>query len=169
MIQAAPGKDQASSWLKQAAGAAQLRKVVQAAPTHLSAKLLLEYAEGRAPAMLSLTGSIEAIDREAYEVLQAIRSSKASGNLSGIRQDKLGDAVYRLRRMRARMHPDTRPLLDSMEQFSVVIRTFLANPPRTVAFMSKAVTGIQEAGNTVDRQYQALRDNPEVMAELMKE
>ena len=169
VIQAAPPKDKAGPWLKQAAVTAQLRKVVQAAPTHLSAKLLLEYAEGRAPTVLSLTGSIEAIDRESFEVLQAIRSSRTGGSFSGIRQDKLGDAIYRLRRMRTQLHPGTRRLLDSMESFSSIIRTFLGNPPRTAAFINKAVEGIRAAGNTVDQQYQALRNNPEVMAELMKE
>ena len=71
--------------------------------------------------------------------------------------------------MRTQLHPGTRQLLDSMETFSVVIRTFLTNPPRTAAFINRAITGIREAGSTVDRQYQALRNNPKVMAELMKE
>ena len=169
VIQAAPPVVKAGPWVKQPAVANQLRKVLQAAPNHLSAKLLLEFSEGRAPTQLSLAGSIEAIERESFEVLDAIRSSKTGGNLSGIRKDKLGDAVFRLRRMRNQMHPGTRPLLDSMETFSATIRTFMGNPPRTAVFYNKAVEGIRTAGNTVDMHYQQMRNNPEVMAELMKE
>jgi hypothetical protein len=166
VIQVAPPKEKAGPWLKQPAVAAQLRKVVKAAPHHLSAKLLLEYAEGRAPVLLSLTGSIESIDRESYEVLQAVKASKEGGKISGIRQDKLGDAIYRFRRVRGMLHADTRPLLDSMEAFSVSIRNFLSNPPRSIAFHNKAVEGIPAGGATVDRYYEVLRNNPEVMAEL---
>ncbi len=169
ITQLAPPGPKAAPWLKQQVVANQLRKVLQAAPHHLSAKLLLEYAEGRSPSQLSLAGSIEAIERESYDVLEAIRSSKSGGNLSGIRKDKLGDAVFRLRRMRTQMHPGTRSLLDSMETFSSLIRTFLSNPPRTVMIHNKAVENIRAAGAIVDQQYQQLRNNPEVVAELMKE
>ncbi|MES2467207.1 MAG: S16 family serine protease [Verrucomicrobiota bacterium] len=169
IIKAAPPKAQALAWIRQAAVATQLRKVIAAAPHHLSARLLLDFAEGRASAILSLTGSLEAIDREGQEVLQAIRVSLKQQNLSGIRKDGLGDALFRLRRLRGQMHPETRPLLDSMENYSRLVRAFLSNPPRTEAFISKAVSGIQSAGSLVDQQYRALKANPEVMAELMTE
>jgi len=50
-----------------------------------------------------------------------------------------------------------------------MIRNFFANPPRTGAFVLKAIESIHSAGSLVDEQYNALRANPEVAAELMKE
>ncbi len=169
IIKAAPPKEKAAAWVKMPAVAAQLRKVLAAAPHHLSAKLLLEYAEGRAPAMLSLTGSIEVIETESSDVLKSIRTSLKDNSLSGLKKDTLGDAVYRLKRLRTRMHPETRPLLDSMEAFSTQVRAFLTNPPRTSVMVNRAAENISAAGSLVDQHYEALRANPEVMAELMKD
>jgi|GEM_PF-1146622 len=169
IIKAAPAKDKVGAWVKMPAVTAQLRKVTAAAPHHLSASLLLDYAEGRGKQTLSLSGSIEVIDREAHEVLAAIKTSAKEMNLSGIKKDGIGDSIYRLKRLRPIMHPETRRLLDSMDSFGAMIRNFFANPPRTGAFVLKAIESIHSAGSLVDEQYNALRANPEVAAELMKE
>jgi hypothetical protein len=162
-------KERAPSWAKLPAVASQLRKVVSAAPHHLSARLLLEYSEGRLPATLSLAGSIEAIDRESGDVIAAIREASANRNLGGLKKDSLGDTVYRLRRLRPIMHPETRRLLDSIESFSSIIRNILSNPPRSATTAQKASDSIAEAGGIVQSENQKLRTNPEVVAELMKE
>ena len=169
IIKAAPAKEKAPAWVKMPAVAAQLRKVTAAAPHHLSARLLLEYAEGRAPAMLSLAGSIEVIESETSDVLKSINTTLKDSSLSGLKKDGLGDAVYRLKRLRTRMHPETRPLLDSMEAFSMQVRAFLASPPRSATMFNRAAQGISSAGSLVDENFKSLRANPEVMAELMKE
>jgi hypothetical protein len=67
------------------------------------------------------------------------------------------------------MHPETRPLLDSMEAFSRQVRAFLASPPRSATLFNRAAQGISSAGSLVDENFKSLRANPEVMAELMKE
>jgi len=77
--------------------------------------------------------------------------------------------IYRLKRLRPIMHPETKRLLDRMDSFGTLIRSFLTIPPRTGAFGCKAIEGIRPAGSLVDEQYHALRADPEVAVELMKE
>ncbi|MDB6069680.1 MAG: Sporulation protease LonB, partial [Verrucomicrobiales bacterium] len=168
IIKAAPPGPQLAAWLKLPGVVGQLRKVVAAAPHHISAKLLLEFAEARGPQSMSLAGSLEAIDFEAGDLMDAVKSSIGSMGLSGIKEDKLGDAVFRLSRIRAKMHPETRPLLDSIENFSKVVRGFLNNPPNSAAYANKAVEAIQTASSKVSQAERALKSKPEVVAELMR-
>lgn len=77
--------------------------------------------------------------------------------------------IYRLKRLRPIMHPETKRRLDRMDSFGTLIRSFFTNPPRTGAFVFKAIEGIRPAGSLVDEQYHALRADPEVAVELMKE
>ncbi len=162
-------KQRAAAWTKLPAVAAQLRKVVKAAPHHLSARLLLEYSEGRSPGTLSLAGSLEAMDLESGDLIAAIREASANRNLGGLKKDSLGDTVFRLRRLRPILHPETRRLLDSIESFSTLVRNIMANPPRSAPFAQKAYDSITVAGALVQSENQKLRANPEVVAELMKE
>lgn len=148
----------------------QLEKVLQAAPDHLSARLLWDYAVGRDKLIMSLAGSIECIDREASEVLNSVKESALEiEKISGIKKDSLGGAIFRLRRLRAQLHPQTRPLLDSMETFSSTVRTIFENPPRSPVFIDKARNTIIQTGTAVQSEYQKLRSDPAVVAELMNE
>lgn len=168
IIKAAPTGPQLAAWIKLPGVVGQLRKVVAAAPHHLSAKLLLESAEARGPQSMSIAGSLEAIDFEAGDLMDAVKSSIGSMGLSGLKEDKLGDAVFRLSRIRGKMHPETRPLLDSIENFSKVVRGFLNNPPNSAAYANKAAEAIQAASNKVSLAERALKSKPEVVAELMR-
>lgn len=168
IIKTAPTGPQLSAWLRLPGVVGQLRKVVAAAPHHLSAKLLLEAAEARGAQNMSLAGSLEAIDFEAGDLMDAVKSSIGSMGLSGIKEDKLGDAVFRLSRIRGKLHPETRQLLDSIENFSKVVRGFLNNPPNSAAYANKAAEAIRAASDKVSLAEKVLKSKPEVVAELMR-
>lgn len=169
IIQAQIPADRAPTWVKLPAVTAQLKKVVELAPHHLSARLLLDYASGK-DKTLSLVGSLEFIDRETGDLLPAVNEAVNNmGQINGIKKDSLGNMVYRLRRARGLMHPETRPLIDSVERFSNTVRTILDNPPRTQTFAVKAQATIQSAATQVQAEYHRLRTNPEITAQMMNE
>ena len=156
------------TWIRQPAVLGRLRKVAGNAPNHLSASILLEFAEGGSSLTMSLAGSIQKIEAEAASLLAAIPQAKGS-NLSGLRDDGLGDAVMRLRKVRARCHPETVKVIDSLDDFGTEIRAILKAPPRFAPAMARAMEKIQLVASRVDSAYSTLRNNPEVREELMKE
>ena len=133
---------------------------------------LMEFDQARDLAMTTRPAALTTALAEFDKIIKsapAKEKAPADSSLSGIKKDGLDDAVYRLKRSRTRMHPETRPLLDSMEAFSRQVRAFVASPPRSATLFNRAAQGISSAGSLVDENFKSLRANPEVMAELMKE
>ena len=133
---------------------------------------LKEFDQARDLAMTTRPAALTTALAEFDKIIKsapAKEKAPADSSLSGLKKDGLGDAVYRLKRLRTRMHPETRPLLDCMEAFSRQVRAFVASPSRSATLFNRAAQGISSAGSLVDENFKSLRANPEVMAELMKE
>ena len=105
----APAPAALPAWLKTAPVIAQLKKVLDAEPRHLSAKLLLGQALGKPPAYLSLEISGEILAREttALWVRKFDPFDPAPVNPAA-----WSTMITALKRLRPLTHPDLKPLLD---------------------------------------------------------
>lgn len=72
-----------------------LKKVLEKAPNHLSAKVLYDWGTGQRTTM-SLDGSIDYIDRGASDILHTMRASKQQDAL-GINKQNLADNMARIK------------------------------------------------------------------------
>ncbi|MEZ5304959.1 MAG: S16 family serine protease [Verrucomicrobiales bacterium] len=144
-----------------------LKEVVQAAPNHLSAKLLLLHGIGRGPDKLSLAGSLVSIEKSAYSVLRGIKNSEFE--TSALDGDKIGDAVYKIRALRTKLDPRTKSLADSIEEFASNVREFNQDRSTGASAKIEIIKRIRSSGQRVDTEYDKLRQNREVMEELMAE
>ena len=55
-----------------------LVKIIELAPNHLSAEVLLAHAQNRAPSALSLDGSFSFIDKNAFQIVNVIEKGKVA-------------------------------------------------------------------------------------------
>lgn len=95
---------------------AKLRSVLETIPGHHSARLVALHGQGRAPAKLSLVGSLEAIEIKAGQLAQLLNSDDL-GASRGF-DDPLRDTVFELNRLRATIDPRTTGLLDGYRKIA---------------------------------------------------
>ncbi|MDB6135668.1 MAG: ATP-dependent protease La [Verrucomicrobiales bacterium] len=144
-----------------------LKEILRQQPNDLSARYLLAAATNTAPARMTLRGSIETLDQIAFNVFQAIRSKNAD-QMTKIKSDQIGDAVFKLKRIRTRMDTRVVPTIDALANFGEVLRAIKNQPPRTEAKSVEYYNKLMGAAQAADRQYDALMKNRDVVEELMK-
>ena len=142
-----------------------LRSVLKNAPNHLSARLLLEMAEGRGAKVLSAAGSLEAINSEASALIGGIRS----GQPDKLGKDKVADAVSGLSNIRPRLDKRTYAYADAILDFGRAFRqyTTAGNEPETRSEAVKAVADIQAKGSRVQAEWNKLRSDQALMETVM--
>lgn len=141
-----------------------LRAVVESAPNHLSAKLLLLQGTGKAPKTLSLRGSLEYIDKSTGTLLSNIKTPRPEG----VDADLLGKALSELVRIRTKLDTRTLSYADTLSEFGTMLRNLKNNPPKGPTEGLKALGKLREAGGRVDAAVAKLRGDKTLMEELMK-
>lgn len=141
-----------------------LQAILNKAPHCLSAKHLLLYAQGRMPASLSLSGSIQESDASGQALLHAIKQDVNS--VQTLRLDDVGGAINRLRNLRPKLDKRVWPYLDALVNYGEILRGVILNPIRSGAraddFRSKA----SAAAQNIQSAKQSLLADPRVVEEL---
>jgi hypothetical protein len=104
-----------------------LKKVLEKAPNHLSAKVLYEWGTGQRTGM-SLDGSIDYIDRGAADLIRAMRAKQPEA-LATPRQ-ALADNVARLKFVRERLDAQARPYAESLLKLGETLQRVAGNSSR---------------------------------------
>lgn len=156
---------QIGAWLKNQHVIAKLQQVLKNSPNNLSAKYLLLYASGRVPQVLSLAGSLNAIDNTAGDLIAAIKANKGD-SFDGIGKSSVGSSLTRLQALRIRCDPRTRPYADAIIDFGAAVKEALDRPaqtgPRALEYRNK----IRGAASSVESALSRLLNDPAVREEL---
>ncbi|MED5470363.1 MAG: S16 family serine protease [Verrucomicrobiota bacterium] len=143
-----------------------LREIIQLAPNHLSARLCLELATGKGRKTLSLLGSLESTEQSASVLLDAARSGAANGD--ALAPDELGKAINNIKRIRLKLDKRVWPYADSIQDFGKLVRTFKTSPPKSISTKKKKLTEIQLAAERIENEAKRIRNNKEIMEELIQ-
>ncbi|MDF1813917.1 MAG: hypothetical protein P1V20_17070 [Verrucomicrobiales bacterium] len=143
-----------------------LRSVLQVLPNHLSAKYLLLKGMGRDPGNLTLLGSVQAIDRNAAPLINALREGDFDIQ-DRLRKDSFAETMSALTRLRPLLDERTRPCADAIVTYSGYVRVAINNPPRSPSARNQLINNLRSSGRDVGTQYDQLFKRPDVKAELM--
>ncbi|MEM1296765.1 MAG: S16 family serine protease, partial [Verrucomicrobiota bacterium] len=108
-----------------------LRQVLELAPNHASAKMLLLSAMGRAPRQLSLRGSLTALDRAALPLIQGLDNDGFRGATSALETDEFATASSQLKRLRPTLDARAWGAADAIAEFSELFRVLRNSPPKS--------------------------------------
>lgn len=144
-----------------------LKEILRQQPNDLSARYLLAAATNTAPARMTLRGSIETLDQIAFNLFEAIRSNNAD-QMTKLKSDQIGDAVFKLRRIRTRMDPRVVATIDALADFGEILRAIKNQPARTDARRLEYYNKLMSSAQAADHQHDALMKNRDVVEELMK-
>lgn len=167
-IQEVLGKPDGENWLGNQFVVEKLRKVVDLAPNHLSARYLLLKAMGQEPDTLSLEGSLTQITYAAEPLIRAVRQRRFDPDKSDLNEDLYADALYSLKRARPKLDQRTWRCADSIAEFATLMREFVNNRPNSYNNVRQAVAEIQSAGENVSREYDNLTNQVDVREELIE-
>ena len=143
-----------------------LREIIKLAPNHLSARLALELATGKSGKTLSLLGSLENTEQSATILLDAARSGSTSGD--ALAPDELGKAINNIKRIRLKLDKRVWPYADSIQDFGKLVRAFKISPPKSISTKKKKLTEIQLAAERIENEAKKIRNNKEIMEELIQ-
>jgi hypothetical protein len=113
-----------------------LKKVLEKAPNHLSAKVLYNWGTGQRTTM-SLDGSIDYIDRGAADILHSMRASKQQDAL-GINKQNLSDNMARLKFVvqGGRLDPQAQPYAVALYRLGEAVQKIVgmsSRPPNKLS------------------------------------
>ena len=132
-----------------------------------SAKLALQVATGKTPRTLSLQGSLEKTENSASILIQAARSGSDPSDSLGT--DDLAQAINELKRMRLKLDKRVWSYADSIQDFGKLVREFKASPPRGNTSKRKKLNEIQTAAEKIEKEVIRIRNNKELMEELIQD
>ncbi len=126
-----------------------LRKVLEAAPNHCSAQVLLDWATGK-HTQITFDGSVDLIDRRGADLIQALRAQPTDALKSP--KEKVAAGVAALRFAVERMDPRTRPYASALIRFGETLEPNLgagasSKPPRVSALSGTALETARQQGN----------------------
>jgi len=154
-------------YLKNSHVQSRLRECVKLTPNHLSARHLLLASVGQTPERLSLSGSLEYIDRSAEPLLRVLRQGNFDKR-GGLEEDEFADSASALRRIRTKLDTRVIKICDSIVEYSQHLRTFVNDRPTSYNGMNDLIDKINTAGRTITREYDDLESRVDVQEELMR-
>lgn len=143
-----------------------LREVLELAPNHASAKILLLSAMGKGPRQLSLRGSLTALDRAALPLIQGLENDGFRGASSALETDEFATASYQLKRLRPKLDSRAWGAADAIGEFSDLIRLLRNNPPRSNNGKRELATKLDRSSDRIQSEYDMLVKEVEREAEL---
>lgn len=144
-----------------------LRKVIEVAPNHLSAKILILATQNQAPKKFSLAGSVDEIDEAGSALVDAVKAGKKS-SYTGLNKDHLADGLSSLQRIRSKLDDLTWPYADALVQFGNVLRQLPNRTTMSKSAYEKLVAEINASVDQVNAERERLLSMPEVVELLIK-
>ena len=141
-----------------------LQKILTACPNHLSARLLQQVGQKKAPDRLSLIGSFNAIDRACKPFIQVMETDHAI--TSPIARDKYADSLFTLRNLRLKLDQRTIPYADALANFIDTWRSYTQYPISGASRTAEVNRIIRQKGGEASRRYKELRQDPQIMEEI---
>lgn len=164
-IQGAMQRSNTAALLRSPAVQQSLRKIVQLAPNHQSARFLLLAGLGRNPKELTLSGSLTAIDRAAAPLIKGLEQGRFEATDS-FEKNLYKEAKYALERQRSQLDPRTRECADAIIKYSGYIDEWVSRRPKTRQKQIDLLNQVQASGEEVGKQFKALHSRPDVKREL---
>lgn len=139
-----------------------LKSIVENAPNHISAKLLLSYMSRNVPKKLSLRGSLDEIDDSVAAVIEATSSDlSATSNLDSGQVSKV---TADLQRLRVKIDDRLRPYCDAWIEWARVVDRVLGGS----TVVKREVAQLKAAAKKIDAEREAIRGNESIQDELMR-
>ncbi len=154
-------------YLKNSHVQARLRECLELTPNHLSARHLLMASVGKTPKRLSLSGSLEYVDRSAEPLLRVLRQGSFDKR-GGLEEDEFADSASALRRIRTKLDTRVVKICDSIVEYSEHLRTYVNDRPTSYNGMNDLIDRINAAGRNITREYDDLESRVDVQEELMR-
>lgn len=142
-----------------------LQALYKAASNCYSAKYLLQYAQGQAPKVLTLGGSLDAADSYCQAIVDAIRKD-AAFSINTLKPDLVGNSINKLRNLRPIMDPRSWPYVDQIITFGDVLRGAILNPVRSGARYRDIVDKVSQAARAANAAFNLLMGDAKVREEL---
>jgi hypothetical protein len=144
-----------------------LQQVLKDSPNNLSAKYLLLYANGQVPKLLSLAGSLTAIDDASGSLISAIKTN-SQDPFDSIGQGSVGSIMNRISNLRARCDARARPYADAIVDFGAAIKEAQDRPAQTYGRKIEQRNKAYSAANLVRSERERLLNDPKIREELEK-
>ncbi len=142
-----------------------LRKVLELAPNHLSARYLAFAGMGKTPRELSLSGSLTAIDRAAAPLLKGLEQGRFE-ETDAFSKNFYLESMYALQRQRSQLDPRTRDCADEIITFSKYVNNWVNDRPKTRKKQIELINQIESAGSRVGKQFEGLYGRTDVKREI---
>lgn len=143
-----------------------LEKVVELAPNHATAEALLVAAKGQAPKMLSLGGSLAAVEFATNGIMEEVQDGRFDPRSAPTEDNTYADAILNIRRIRPKMDARTLDCADSVVELSDAMRIYINSRPRSYSKLHDLTERIKEAAASVKSEHDQIR--AEVNAQLSR-
>jgi hypothetical protein len=141
-----------------------LQKVVEAAPNHESARLLLLKSMGKIPTQLSLRGSFSQIDKVTKPIWEILKTGELDNTEQGLK-----DSIFSLRRVRRLLDDRAKPTADALEDLSGALEAIGDSKlSGRSARVQTLLRNYRVALGRVKTEYNKLASNPDIQEELIK-
>lgn len=158
----------ALSVLKSAPTIASLKSILKDTPNCLSARLLLDVAEGKAARIMSPEGSFNALSRVGRVLMDMKAGNNGRTIVDKAMLDSLDKEIKTLESTRGRFDPRLRALTDAVLKFAKAFRQLGAMNPSSSGFsLFSKNRALQEAAAQVQEEEAKLRRNKSLMSELL--
>jgi len=138
-----------------------LRQVLIAAPSHLSARLLLGRGAGQFN-LYSLAGSIDIVENRGPNLVRSVRS-RTPGSIGGLQLDVITNELNALKTLGPRLDERALTWFEAILRYGEAAQEMLGNPARTPRQTAQFLQSLNAAARTVQTEWPkivALRDNP---------
>ncbi|MCG8601773.1 MAG: hypothetical protein MI807_16655 [Verrucomicrobiales bacterium] len=143
-----------------------LEKVVELAPNHATAEALLVAANGQAPKMLSLGGSLAAIEFATNGIMEEVQDGRFDPRSASTEDSTYADAILNIRRIRPKLDARTLDCADSVVELSDAMRIYINSRPRSYSKLHDLTERIKGAAASVKSEHDQIRT--EVNAQLSR-
>jgi len=150
--------------LRTAENQAILAEIVQIAPNHISADLLLKYSRGETPRRLSVTGSLmEVMDRgrPAFEIMDNTRPGKSTKEQRQVMRTVLAE----LRTLRSMTHPEVAKLRAAMASYAATGNKLITAKKPT----NRQVERFNTALDNLVKTYNEISEDPKTIEAMMRD
>ena len=125
----------------------------------------MENGSGRTPQILSIAGSLDAIEYWAATIVGALDLKQ--GEYSSLDGNELKIALGRLRSLRQKLDPKTQAYGDAVTVFGEHLVT-LQNQRPSGSRLERLIEDIISSSEKAGREHESLRRDPEVMEQLIQ-
>ncbi|HSJ01034.1 MAG: S16 family serine protease [Verrucomicrobium sp.] len=139
-----------------------LTEILEVAPNHVSARLLLMAAQGMLPKQFSPSGSLDAVNQAVAAVDEAAGTDLTA--TSALDSGKVGAARSRLQRLRGMVDTRVQPLVDAWIAWSGLADLIITRRSATPQLLQQ----FQAAGGRINAEGKKLEGDSEFVEELLK-